>query len=220
MPRKTSNGKCEFCQQTFSKQVISRHLSKCEKRPVVTGNTETYYHLLIEGAGAPMYWLHVELPAKAKLATLDQFLRDIWLECCGHLSAFTIHGMAYHNDPESAREFGEKTMNVAVQSVLSEGDRFMHEYDFGSTTELKLKVVETYPGAAQKSASVTLLARNEMPSAVCGVCGQPATDVCAQCIWDGEGFVCEEHAEEHECGEDMLLPVVNSPRIGVCGYSG
>lgn len=24
----------------------------------------------------------------------------------------------------------------------------------------------------------------------------------------------------HECGEDMLLPVVNSPRVGMCDYTG
>ena len=24
----------------------------------------------------------------------------------------------------------------------------------------------------------------------------------------------------HECGQEMLLPVVNSPRVGVCGYVG
>jgi hypothetical protein len=24
----------------------------------------------------------------------------------------------------------------------------------------------------------------------------------------------------HECGEEMLLPVVNSPRVAMCGYTG
>jgi len=32
--------------------------------------------------------------------------------------------------------------------------------------------------------------------------------------------VCEGCAGEHECGEEMLLPVVNSPRVGMCGYEG
>ena len=35
-----------------------------------------------------------------------------------------------------------------------------------------------------------------------------------------EGWLCQSCADEHECGEDMLLPVVNSPRTGVCGYAG
>jgi hypothetical protein len=35
-------------------------------------------------------------------------------------------------------------------------------------------------------------------------------------------FYCGAHAEseEHECGEEALLPVVNSPRMGMCGYTG
>jgi hypothetical protein len=32
--------------------------------------------------------------------------------------------------------------------------------------------------------------------------------------------LCQACAEDHECGEDMQLPVVNSPRVGVCGYAG
>ncbi len=35
-----------------------------------------------------------------------------------------------------------------------------------------------------------------------------------------DDFFCDEHAEEHACEEESLLPVVNSPRMGVCGYCG
>jgi hypothetical protein len=31
---------------------------------------------------------------------------------------------------------------------------------------------------------------------------------------------CQDCLVEHECGEEMALPVVNSPRMGVCGYAG
>ena len=30
---------------------------------------------------------------------------------------------------------------------------------------------------------------------------------------------CQEHADEHE-HDDMLMPIVNSPRTGMCGYTG
>ena len=33
-------------------------------------------------------------------------------------------------------------------------------------------------------------------------------------------FFPEKIEPEHECGAEVLLPVVNSPRVGVCGYSG
>lgn len=221
MPRRTSTGTCEYCGNTFSKQAISRHLKSCAGRPQpTTGAKTTLYHLMVEGRGAPEYWLHIEMPASAKLSKLDDFLRDIWVECCGHLSVFTIGGREYHNDVESAREFGEKTMNYPLSRVLSPGVKFDYEYDFGTTTELTLKVVEVYEGVDLWGETVKLLAQNDPPDIRCSVCGQPATELCAQCIWEGDGWLCEQHAEEHECGEDMLLPVVNSPRVGMCAYSG
>jgi len=32
----------------------------------------------------------MQVKDNAALSDLDSFLRDIWLECCGHLSAFEI----------------------------------------------------------------------------------------------------------------------------------
>jgi hypothetical protein len=31
---------------------------------------------------------------------------------------------------------------------------------------------------------------------------------------------CQEHAEDHDDWPEGFLPVVNSPRIGDCGYTG
>ena len=44
--------------------------------------------------------------------------------------------------------------------------------------------------------------------------------ICAQCIYEDKGCLCDACARSHECGEEMLLPLVNSPRAGVCGYTG
>lgn len=48
------------------------------------------FHLVIEGRYAKAYWMHVAAPLAAPLSKLDRFLRDTWLECCGHLSAFHV----------------------------------------------------------------------------------------------------------------------------------
>jgi hypothetical protein len=38
---------------------------------------------------------------------------------------------------------------------------------------------------------------------------------------EADPFVCSDHARDHACGEEeSLMPVVNSPRMGVCGYTG
>jgi hypothetical protein len=113
----------------------------------------------------------------------------------------------------------EKSMKVRLENVLTAGAKFSHEYDFGSTTHLSLKVVSEEEGglAGQK---IRVLARNEPPPIACEKCGQPAVQVCVQCLYAGEGWLCEKCASEDECGDEMFLPVVNSPRVGVCGYTG
>jgi hypothetical protein len=110
-------------------------------------------------------------------------------------------------------------MDVALGEVLSPRMKFYHEYDFGTTTELTLRVVSERKGEF-KGKSIQVLARNDPLTIICGSCRKIATQVCSQCIWSGEGWLCDECAPKHECGEDMLLPVVNSPRVGMCGYTG
>jgi hypothetical protein len=224
MPKQVSKGKCAFCGQTIAKNGMSKHLAACEKRhallkqgPHDNGKTQLkkLLHLQVDGYGT--YWLHLEIPADAALKHLDQFLRDIWLECCGHLSAFTISGQRYSVYPMG--EYGERGMAVQVGSVFKPGVKALHEYDFGTTTELTLKYVSERAGE-HRGNNITLLARNEPPVIPCVVCGKPATQVCAQCVWGDEGWLCKTHARKHECGEEMLLPIVNSPRVGMCGYTG
>ena len=110
-------------------------------------------------------------------------------------------------------------MDVVLGEVLRRGTTFSHEYDFGTTTELKLKVHSEREGSA-RGRSIRLLARNDPPSVRCESCGKPATKVCSQCIGDGGGWVCDGCGRTHECEEEMFLPVVNSPRVGLCAYVG
>jgi hypothetical protein len=106
-----------------------------------------------------------------------------------------------------------------LDEVLRPKIKFLHEYDFGTTTELVLRVVAERESEIKKK-SIRVLARNDSPSITCDSCGKVATHVCSQCIYEGKGWLCDACAGTHECGEEMLLPVVNSPRVGMCGYSG
>jgi len=161
--------------------------------------------------------MHIEIPVRAEFGVLDSFLRRTWLECCGHMSAFTVGRKRYSVGP--MEEFGEVGMNVALGEVLRPGMTFNHEYDFGTTTELALKVVSEGEGEIAEE-SVRLLARDDPPPITCESCGKIATKVCTQCIYEGDGWLCNACARKHKCDEDMFLPVVNSPRVGVCGYTG
>jgi hypothetical protein len=145
--RKMSNGKCNFCKATFSKSTMTKHLASCKQGKAVPERslgeqqfkkTKTF-HLVIEGRDLPEYWMHIEASADAKLADLDGFLRDTWLECCGHLSAFRIEGKTYVSNPDE--DMDDEGMDVVLDDVLRPKMKFLHEYDFGTTTELVLRVV-------------------------------------------------------------------------------
>jgi CRISPR/Cas system-associated protein Cas10 (large subunit of type III CRISPR-Cas system) len=178
---------------------------------------QTIYHLQIEGLYLPMYWLNIEIPSKAKLKDLDRFLRDIWLECCGHLSSFEISGQSFLSE---RFEPGDRSMMIALEKVMAPGMKFEHVYDFGTSTELQIKVVSARTGLFIDKDPIRIMARNEPPDIRCDVCGKPATGICCVCSDEGSGNLCDECGKKHECGEDMLLPVVNSPRAGMCGYTG
>jgi len=131
------------------------------------------------------------------------------------MSAFTIDLVSYFStteylDPDEKY----KDMDVLLRDALRPGVKFRHEYDFGTTTELDLKCISERRGMVRDA--IEILARNDMPGFFCDECGTPAKEICGDC----ESFLCESCAKEHECGEDMLLPVVNSPRMGMCAYSG
>lgn len=221
MARAQSKGKCRFCERAFANSGMARHLEACkqrqERRSASPSPESRSYHIAVKGRYQPEYWMHLEIPADATLLDLDAFLRDIWLECCGHLSAFTIAGKQYM--PKADFDLDGESMDVAIEEVLRPGMDFRHEYDFGTTTELSLKVISQWEGG-RPDERVELLARNDPPLIPCGSCGTPATQVCGQCIYAGEGWLCDDCADGHECGEDTLLPVVNSPRVGMCGYTG
>ncbi|MGH9423831.1 MAG: hypothetical protein ACRD3J_27900, partial [Thermoanaerobaculia bacterium] len=89
----------------------------------------------------------------------------------------------------------------------------------GSTTRLRLKVMAQRHAPNRRDA-VRLLARNDAPVWECNDCDKAATSLCEYCSYERNAFFCEVHAEEHDCGEEGILPVVNSPRMGVCAYTG
>lgn len=200
---------------------MTRHLVLCKQRKSRLrmlsgdqGSKKTVFHLLVEGRYLHGYWIHIEAPIDATLKYLDSFLRRTWLDCCGHLSAFTIEGKTYLSKPAE----DEKDMDVQLGEILRSKIRFYHKYDFGTTTELTLRVVSEREEKT-RGKSVQVLARNDPPSITCS-CGKIATQVCSVCISSCEDWLCDECARKHRCGEESLLPVVNSQRVGMCGYTG
>jgi hypothetical protein len=232
MAKIQSEGTCQLCQGKFKKSVMTRHLAKCiaahEAEQPAIGKKKPkagkLLHLVVEGRGMPMYWLHLDVAATATLYDLDAYLRKIWLECCGHLSQFKIGGTHYSVQPAEddfwgpwGKDFEERDMNVPVGKIFHRGLAFSYEYDFGSTTELTLKVVSEREGKLSDKHAIRLLTRNDPPPIPCGNCGQPAVWIDMEDSWEPSGWLCERCAGNNR---EMFLPVVNSPRTGVCGYTG
>lgn len=398
MARVKSEGKCNFCHKTFSKQGMARHLKACKTRQAAYeaaaaqagAAPRKLLYIQAQGSYAPEYWLHLEMPADLTLYALDDFLRGIWLECCGHLSQFRIGETFYsidaggddtawgplpgwedddfeddedfddedfedegpqlrlvtppafapddapgeeaeaggelgafppplhlipqdpaltaalsdpdldadfetlatamlpkfltfleQRDPTSLTDdeiiaftvremfnldesvdvsdiveqvkvdmgslsdlmpplpflgpepfdgfgfgrFREESMNVPLGDVLRVGMEFEHEYDFGTTTHLTLRVMGERMGVLVdgRESGIHIMARNDPPEVLCESCGKrPATQVCSYCIWDwdGQAWFCDDCARQHEHYDEGFLPVVNSPRVGMCGYTG
>jgi hypothetical protein len=221
MPRRPENpGACAYCGETITKRGVMKHLDQCSKRQESLRTAEaserpveTLWHLRVQDAYNKDFWLDLEMLGTATLTKLDAYLRAIWLECCGHLSEFTIGGWRGHKVAKSRK----------ADAVFDEGLTLRHLYDFGTTSETDIRVVGARRGKATTKHPIALLARNLLPEAACQECGQPAGWLCIECLYEDDqpGFLCDEHVQDHpheDYGEP--LPLVNSPRLGMCGYDG
>lgn len=256
---KQTKGYCKYCGKEYTRGGMLRHLAACkERKAAMEGkkNKNFYYELVISAKYNKDYWLIIQISENATLEYLDHFIRDIWVECCGHLSAFHIAGEQYEVCPDEDPFWGEpaKNMDYKLKDVLECGMKFGYEYDFGSTTELEIQVQDYYEDPGQKEALV-ILSRNNPIQYICGKCGKNvAAWVAADAMYYEDLYWCEdcynryvEGDEEAEADEEpeteyeddesvdyeeedefwgddympeFFLPVCNSPRRGVCGYTG
>lgn len=221
MVRVKHEGECFICHQVYAKAVMSQHVQSCLEKHGVAKTQDQKAILgdqifLVEIVGYKQFWMYVEMPEYAELKNLDDFLREVWLECCSHLSEFQVAGRRYLSNTDEDNDGGDESMDIEIQTVLAEGTEFEYCYDFGTSTNLSGKVVSIRQGKMKKR--IQLLARNHLPELACqqGKCAHPATIMCAYC---GQG-TCKACGKKHTCGTEGFLPYVNSPRAGNCGYCG
>ena len=229
MAQTITRGNCYLCGKYLAKSGVIKHLAAAHS--VEGKDVQRCVLLKVE---ADNYWLYLDMAYTASLKSLDGFLRKIWLECCGHMSCF--YCLMKRNSWYGG---GMQEIGMARRiNTFPAGDSFLYDYDFGSTTTLKITVMDTGFFRPRQRNAVRLLARNEDYVFNCRDCGQPAEYVNAECIYCEENpFICEACAEkrrqraendedtdepddEQRYDVDMLLPIVNSPRMGVCGYKG
>ncbi len=221
MPRgKSSKGTCGFCKAEVPKNGITKHLSACPGRKSVVEkaerrrvSSELLFHLRVQDASQSEFWLDLEMRGTSSLEDLDYYLRGIWLECCGHLSRFSVGGWRGDEISES-RKIGE---------VFKFRTELTHIYDFGTSSETLIKAMGMREGKPINSYPIYLMARNLMPESKCMKCGEPAVWLCMECLIEEErwGTLCGKHAKTHPHDNyGGPLKLVNSPRLGMCGYDG
>lgn len=209
-----SRGICMACEREFASGSMARHLKSCYISRLGAGET-LYYLIRVCAADDPAYWMYLDVKSDASLRQLDRFLRDTWVECCGHMSAFTIRGKEYVSVCEAGSD--AYSMNARLNEVVAAGTKFKYEYDFGTPTELTLQVVEVYQ-AKDRRKKIELAARNVQPQYACVRCGKPAQVLQREAFQPiAECAFCRECAEKEGSG-DFARPILNSPRAGLCGY--
>lgn len=232
-----TKGYCKYCGKEYTRSGMLRHLSACKKREnrLLAENNKIrcrYFEIAISCKYVKAYWLIIETNENTTLKELDGFIRDIWVECCGHLSMFICNGTQYESNPDTYSFWGapSKNMNYRLKDVVDVGGSMTYEYDFGSTTELELTIHSCRDGE-KRNREIVILSRNNPPEIVCDVCGKHSARLINPQAYYGDGrvFWCEEcYEKKNDEGEyedeyyesEMMLPICNSPRMGVCGYDG
>ena len=191
-------GTCHICQQTVAGHQIRQHLIRCI--PAQTGLQPAQNPRRIAQKTACIsvrakerpHWLELGVRCDVTLRELDKFLRAIWLECCGHLSHFTVGGDVYsvlvpvpgekrRFQPEDEYQKNWKHMRRTVSAAIPPLTRLEYEFDYGYTTELVLEHVVTFVELVQRvsptqpwhGGKIVILAQNH-PLHACLRCGGPA----------------------------------------------
>ncbi|MCF8107852.1 MAG: hypothetical protein K9J81_02560 [Desulfohalobiaceae bacterium] len=125
-----------------------------------------------------------------------------------HLSCF-FDGASFGSE--------ELDMDAMIGHVLEPKQSISYIYDFGSSTELLITAKSQHQGKLKKKSGIDLLVRNPDPQILCKVCHK---NVAEHVDSENMLFLCSECLNDAECEQELLLPVVNSPRCGICAYEG
>ena len=221
-------GKCYCCGKDINGRTAKRHILSCKNRlnNIVENlnkskvNKDKFIIKMVDKYNPSVYTIYLSIDKGTTLRNLDTFLRDVWMECCGHLSAFEINNVTYSCNEGSDEDFfsDDETMDINLKDTISIGDKFDYSYDYGSTSTILLEVISEYTTGNSES-TIEILARNNENKPICYKCDNEAKYM----DYENQEFVCKECVEEEVEEDDEFLTELgytNSPRDGVCGYEG
>ena len=215
----SGSGQCRICGGVYTATGMTSHIKKHIAR---TKDTAGYYVIRIDAGRGNPFWMYVAAAADITFDELDQFLRSMWLDCCGHPSHFVVHNKTQH-------EF-IPDMDVSISDVLRDRTVLAHYYD---STVLRLGVVrmcgQIYAGVDDPGAderfdnvptkyNITVLALHDRVQFRCRNCRRESATVCAGFTMTGEGVLCMDCARLHDHAIENMRWALQSPRSGRCRY--
>jgi len=214
MTPKVSTATCLVCRAPLTKRKALKHATECLQASGWPTEEKPSLLIMIEGLRKNKYWLVVLARHDARLGDLDRLIRDVWVECCGHLSSFEIEDVLYDSDDDVC---STGAMEVPLSDIVSPGSTFTYDYDFGSTTSLELKVIGETPIAPPKG-PLCLIARNNRPPIPCNHCGGEAAFALCNTYGENPHYYCRECLSTIDHDPFCVEIISNSPRNGICGY--
>ncbi len=237
-----SDGTCFLCRKDISSSKMTTHLKSCrvknsslllnEKRKGATSNQHSYFLLKIQGKYEKEYWMYIEIDSTSEITLLDMFLREIWVECCGHLSCFEVAKKIISSSDEE-EFYGAKVSGWVkrkknpyeqpVSNLFRTRKKVSYQYDFGTTTDLDILKMDERVAKDKNKQPILLLARNKPQERSCTLCNKNAALFhCCECNEEmtDQSIYCDKCLMEHEHADDYAFTISNSPRSGMCGYDG
>lgn len=137
---------CFVCQRAFVGTKIEEHLKLCLAKALApqASDEKVNYHLIKASTKhfKKNYVLYIKVVSDVSLSVLDDSLREVWLECCNHLSAFEKDGPSKRYVRDDELQPGEESMeDIKVSDFFGSGSKHRHVYDFGTRTVLDLALV-------------------------------------------------------------------------------
>jgi hypothetical protein len=208
-------GKCFICSEEFSVRSISRHVKSCINN--IKGK-EKALMIHIKGGG-PFYIIVLGPLEGLKFKDLDIFLRDVWYECCGHMSRFDIGNEYSLMDIEEMDDDDEKIMKMPLRNIKNYVN-VGYEYDFGSTSYAQIKLLDIV-SINQKIKDFKVISYNNLPKIKCEKCEKYSEYLAIDYNNDEHLLLCKKHIKEIEDNDDdedfAIFKLENNPRVGVCG---
>src|SRR6266849_5946883 len=161
--KEVSKGICNFCKGEFEKAKMTQHLKYCKQRGAETAEEEEEEEFNVDELLETFPPESLNMLPKNFLSELKKFesIDDLVTYLKEKLNSMPKRGVPHSQEEWNeyrARYFQaqileallemveDRSLDALLEKVLKVGQKFSYEYDFGSSTDLTLKVLSEREG--------------------------------------------------------------------------